>query len=257
MLGRGGSSPFRRAVVRCAGSRHLRAGTPTEDQARALDDLPGWTFLVVADGCGSARCARAGAELACDLLLQHLAAHLPEEGSPAEGWMAGAYRAARADLLASVAATGLAPAEPASDYASTLLVAALGPTEAWLGQLGDGALCVRVAGEWSPAFPPDHGESLELTHFLTDRDALERLQLRRIEGVEAVALFSDGLERVLLHWPGPSAFAPALDALAHGLADAGDVATFERQLLGWIERPELNRVTDDDRSLALAVRSDP
>ena len=55
------------------GRSHAHVGAPRDDDFQIkTDDSTGWTYLVVADGAGSAKYSRKGAELACEVVAERL-----------------------------------------------------------------------------------------------------------------------------------------------------------------------------------------
>ena len=65
------------------------------------------------------------------------------------------------------------------DYASTLLAAVLRHEESVFLQIGDGVIVVQGAdrGGWAWVFWPDHGEYANVTSFLSDENAIERVRI--------------------------------------------------------------------------------
>ena len=74
-------------------------------------------------------------------------------------------------------------------------------------QIGDGAIVVDD-GELRPATWPAQGEYANSTHFLTDGDALDNVQCAVLGPVRRIALFSDGLQALALHYASRAAHEP-------------------------------------------------
>ena len=143
------------------------------------------------------------------------------------------------------------------DYATTLLVAVLTPEFASIAQIGDGAVVIDdgVTG-WRPVHWPDHGEYANTTSFLTQIDALDVMQITTFDRpVQKLAMFSDGLERLVLDFNNRGAHGPFFDSIFKRFAPT-DGASHHRQISDEIENllasDAVNARTDDDKSLVCA-----
>src|SRR5262249_44987397 len=88
------------------------------------------------------------------------------------------------------------------DYSCTLLAAIVGNDSAAFAQIGDGAIVVShgEADGWSWVFWPRHGEYANQTVFILSADAMEALEFNLApRRIDEVAVFSDGIERLVLH----------------------------------------------------------
>jgi hypothetical protein len=90
------------------------------------------------------------------------------------------------------------------DYACTLLAAIIGPDCAAFLQVGDGAIVVpspEGPDDYMWLFWPQKGEYENLTLFLSDATAGDHMNHAFCERrIDEVALFSDGLQRLALHF---------------------------------------------------------
>jgi hypothetical protein len=127
-------------------------------------------------------------------------------------------------------------------------------------QLGDGAIVVADADDadaYCWVFWPQRGEYENVTWFATDPAAAARLDHAFVpRRVDEVALFTDGLQRLALHYASRTAHAPffrpmfapvrrAAPGCAEGMAGA---------LAAVLASPTVNERTDDDKTLVLATR---
>jgi hypothetical protein len=243
------------------GTGHLAQGLPCQDAnlARLLGD-PGSNdvlTLLVSDGAGSASHSHVGSRLICEVIFAEIerAVRDGQDLSAAgrldvERWLHKAVDA----LIAHAECHDLT----ARDLAATSLGCVVAPTATICFQLGDGAIVIDDAAlEFAPVFWPQRGEYANMTVFLTEEDAIgmaEVLVLPR--RVERVALFSDGIQMLALHYATKTAYAPFFSSL---------FATLERQpsgesdALNWalddlLDRKQITDRTDDDRTLVLASR---
>jgi hypothetical protein len=148
-------------------------------------------------------------------------------------------------------------AEPRS-YASTLLTVVLTPNGGGALQIGDGVMVVSDDEGWRWIFWPQRGEYANTTRFLTDEDAIDRLEIDVFCGaIKDVALMSDGLEPLALHYASKMVYAPFFTGMFQPLLNA-EISAEVVQLSALLERflayDQVRSRTDDDTSLILATR---
>ncbi len=190
------------------GRLHGHRGEFREDACRLVSG-ENFLALVAADGAGSARWSRVGAESACRTIEGYLRARLHPEAAPPHGvaalraWLAdavgGALPAAVETLDQLARSTGVSPA----DLRTTALLAvwwrsALGE---FLGtaQVGDGFIVIaRADGELERAAAGDVSEfSGEVSCFLPDNGAADRGRAATVldaDDLTAILLGTDGVE---------------------------------------------------------------
>ena len=121
---------------------------------------------------------------------------------------------------------------------------------------------VRDGDELHPVFWPESGEYANMTHFVTDEDALAHLRTKIwISSVserlpEEIAMFSDGLQRLALVYQSQTVHNPFFEPMFAQLRNA-DVRTCDvlsDQLARFLDSPIINERTDDDKTLVLASR---
>lgn len=160
------------------------------------------------------------------------------------------------DIAVRAQADGCRPRE----YASTLIAAVVGAEAAVFFQVGDGAIVVGTAGGqpgYHCIFWPAHGERENFTYFATEPHAADRLEWRFTEGrVEEIALFTDGLERMALQPTSRMPRASFFDPLFASLRTAPDTSldALSTYVGEFLESPEVNQHTRDDKTLILATR---
>jgi hypothetical protein len=159
----------------------------------------------------------------------------------------------------SIAETAGAENRTVRDFACTLLVAIAGHDQVAFWQIGDGAICFTTGpGEsFNYAFWPAHGEYANVTEFVTDLNAAERLQFDAGEmAISDLALFSDGLERLALDFDSGEVHTPFFSSLFPHLyrRSPGHLLDLEAEMRGFLSSDRLNARTDDDKTLILATR---
>ena len=237
--------PWRTAWATSIGTAHVRSGVPCQDAA-GVRVVGGVLVAAVSDGAGTARHAEAGSALAVAHFLEWFAA-------AADPGLAGIDRGA---VDAWFGALRGSIGEPAADYACTLLGAVVGPERAAYVQIGDGAIVVGAAGAYDWVFWPQHGEYANSTYFVTQEGADRMLQFTTGPAPDEIALFSDGIERLVLDMAARTVHGPAFEpifAWLAGTAPEGDAGP-SAALAAYLGSEHVNRRTDDDKALAMATR---
>lgn len=249
-----------------AGTSHARLALPCQDASTSevLLTTTGEAVLValVSDGAGSAPRADEGARVACEITLRCVRDLLASGGSvgditreQAAAWILQL----QSEIGSRADAEDLRP----RDFACTLLAAVVGADHAAFFQVGDGGIVVSTpeeGDEYGWVFWPESGEYENVTFFVTEPQATERLQHDLIRRpIDEVSLFSDGLQRLLLHYQTRTAHAPffrsMLGTVRH--ADEAKLSTLGEGLSAYLTSPAVNERTDDDKTLILATRRRP
>ena len=274
------SSSRRIAAGSKRGRSHAHAGTCRDDDFYvAHDAASGWSVLVVADGAGSAKSSRKGAQLAACQAGQYLSTALGGEDGAAlataeADWEAASTagarrlkedlyklfgRAARAGLQA-IEEEAAARSAPVKDYATTLLCAL--HRKAVQGEfvasfwLGDGAICAYgPAGQATLMGKPDSGEFAGQTRFL-DKAAVNdsttlwnRIEFGRHDLLTALILMTDGISDPRFETDNGLAATARWDALWDEVAPALATPEPGRALVDWMDF--FTPGHHDDRTIAL------
>jgi hypothetical protein len=263
LAGRGGrGGPWRMASASSTGTSHRKVGTPCQDAARCCvqSTADGAEILIaaVSDGASSA----AYAEQAARCVVEHFVAffsqqlaQLPDVQAVDRSRVLAWFEAVRQELRSRAANTGAS----LNEYACTFVGALVGREHAVYSQIGDGAIVVSnsTGGSYTCVFAPQHGEYANSTCFVTQEDAQTRLQVALSPAPTEIALFSDGIERLLLDLksPQPVPHAPAFTTLFQWLAGTSpeQSESASRGLFAYLESEHINSRTDDDKTLVLAT----
>lgn len=254
--------PWRVAAASAVGTSHLATGAPCQDaHAWRLVTGPAGPVAaaVVSDGAGTAARSADGARLACDSFIEMVEAVVAGDGVAAldrervHAWI-GEFQASIQRLAAEA---GTRP----RDYACTLVGAVIGLNWSVFVQVGDGSIVVRSAGDpdYGWVFWPEAGEYANTTFFITEDRAIEHVQfegapLRYAE----VALFTDGLQRMVLHLGDRTVHQPFFTSMfrvLEGDSVPSDGLLSER-LHAYLGSDVVNARTDDDKTLVLMRRTD-
>jgi hypothetical protein len=138
----------------------------------------------------------------------------------------------------------------------------IGESSAACLQVGDGVMVLADSEErtYNHVFWPDRGEYANMTHFVTQDDAIEHLQFESIgRRIVEAALLTDGLQTVALNYQEQTAYEPFFKGLFAPLRAAtaeGNSPTLADSLAAFLSSPRVNEKTDDDKTLVLASRAD-
>ncbi len=242
-----------------AGTSHLKAALPCQDASRAeiVFDQFGQEVLiaVVSDGAGSAAQAQLGSVMAAEFFIAKVKTHFDCGGSWEqlgrgfiENWIAA---------FQQTAAGWISEGATIQEFACTLLAAVIGNEQAIYFHLGDGAIVEEQNDLYHCASWPQQGEYANTTHFLTDADAASKIviELKNYQ-VDEIALFTDGIQNLVLDYRNQSAHSPFFAPLfgwlrprpngfSHELADS---------LATYLNSEKFSARTDDDKTLLLATR---
>lgn len=245
------------------GVAHLAGNIECQDACGAallpVPDAGPVLVLAVADGAGSATHARAGAELACRTLLAECTVRLADSG--ALDWTPTAAETLLQSVRTALTQRAVDAGLPVREFACTLLGAVVAADQALFLQIGDGAIVVATGEGYRPVFWPQTGEYANETRFVTDPDAADHLErLILTEPVAEIALLSDGLQLLALHYHQRQAHAPFFRPLFQHLRahpEPGCPEALAAALERFLVSPAVNQRTHDDKTLILATRLPP
>ena len=214
-------------------------------------------LVVVSDGAGSAQFSSVGSHLVVEGFSRCLLKHLRSERGVVRiseeivrEWLDNI----RDQISHSADQHGTEPRQ----LAATLVAAIVFNDYAVICHIGDGACVLRRRENISWEVPswPAHGEYASSTYFVTD-DPQPNLQYNLIEDkVSEVAVFSDGIERLVLDFSNKCAFEGFFEPMFRPLAKLrpGRDRSLSASLRKYLDSPRVLERTDDDKSLVMARR---
>jgi len=255
-------SMWSHASASVIGSSHVEMGEPCQDAHQCFLVHPevGETLVsAVADGAGSAPRGKEGARQACEFFTTQIEALLTNGGlisdlSVEQGisWLD--------QFRLQLEATGEENGFSLRDYACTLLVGVVGPSEAVFLQVGDGSIIFSTALDpdyYQVAHWPERGLYANTTFFATDPDARKHMQHRTVyRTIEEVAFLTDGLETIALRYQDREAHSPFFRGLFPSLrnTEPGHCKTLSASIAEFLGSERVSKRTDDDKTLVLATR---
>jgi hypothetical protein len=252
---------WRAIAASVIGTSHHKTQSPCQDAHRVeILAMPNPVVVLIAsDGAGSASRSEFGSQRASQELLDNVRLYLEGGGtlpevsrSTASEWLENAAEAVRRQSIED----GIALRE----YACTLLAAIVCDQHALFLQVGDGAIVFMAAGEddWCLATWPQHGEYINTTKFLTEPASRAEFEfISTSQPIYEVAVFSDGIESLVLHYPTKTVHRPFFDTMfpvVRALADPGLSSELSEQLTHYLASPAITQRTDDDITLLMASR---
>jgi hypothetical protein len=240
------------------GTSHVASGTPCQDSCWAqVDGLPNRQPLLsifVSDGAGSAARGGDGAELAIQSAAGFLANKLQQgEFGLSDRLASDLVVAVREEIYATAEADGL----EARDFACTLLGVVSSPLGTLVLRIGDGGVVVDAGEGLEVAVIPMTGEYANMTHFVTDEDAVSVLATKTFpDPALRVAAFSDGIQRLALNLAENTPHEPFFTPFFNSMEKATDEQEEQLHalLVKFLGSDAVNERTDDDKTLALAGR---
>ena len=236
------------ASASCIGTSHSQSGQPLQDahtcrmiypagvpgasasslhpastQATGADDdgnIAPWLLAIACDGAGSATHSRLGAVLTCRTLSQAVHRYFGQPyspGLPDDATLHVWVERARQRIALAAARRGLQP----RDFACTLLFALSNGRQTLVAHTGDGGIVAHHAQTqtWQTLSWPEHGEFAATTRFITDTPP-EQTRIGRFDApFDALAVFTDGIERLVLDMKTRTPHAPFFGAMTTPLLD--------------------------------------
>jgi hypothetical protein len=254
------TTPWKLLAGSAAGTSHEHRGEPCQDYVHTLlvEEGPAPALIVAcADGAGSASHAGLGARLAC-LTFIRLASAALRDGFPISAIDSGCIRGWHEQIRGQLSLEACLRNLELRDFACTLLTAVVGDGAAVFSQIGDGAIVYREAGALKTAFWPQAGEYASTTFFLTGEDFAEKLAFLALgQRVDELALITDGLQPLALHYASRTVHAPFFDPMFETLRSSPPAEQLEGPFRQFLSSKPVNDRTDDDKSLVLATRHAP
>jgi len=244
------------AAATCRGTSHERAGTPCQDVARSLviGRRSSVFASIVSDGAGSARFGGQGAAVTCWTIVGSARRHFSKSSAAPTDDELWIWIDEVRDRINTAAARRDTEAR---QFACTLVAVFAMKDSTLILHVGDGAAVLRQGGDWvSPSWPAN-GEYASTTFFVTD-EPMPQLRITRLEQpADAVAVFTDGIERLTLNFAEERPHAPFFDAMFQPIfrsEAAGKNSSLTASLGRYLNGAAVNERTDDDKTLVLAAR---
>jgi hypothetical protein len=240
------------------GTSHNSVGEGCEDSAACIEYQGKHESLLIAavsDGAGSADFANIGSRLVVRGFVRAALSYVQNGGSATgvsqeigREWIDGI----RDRLFVAAQRASAVP----RDFAATLVGVIAANNRLVVCHVGDGSCVVRdrITGEWIVPSWPAHGEYASSTYFVTD-DPEPHLRVVHTEGeFSDIAIFSDGIERLVLDFTAKIAFARFFDRMFAPIKaeQPSRDRQLSRSLRSYLDSKIVSERTDDDKTLVMA-----
>jgi hypothetical protein len=248
---------WRVVAASAAGTSHIERGELCQDRSSARVNVGAAgpvLSIFVADGAGSADCGGAGADLAVQCAGEALGERLDSDVFALDEVLARDLTTA---IRARIDGVAQSQSRTPRDFACTFLGVLCNGTEALAVQIGDGGIVLDTGDGFELAIVPMAGEYANTTRFVTDDDAMDHLAIRTYaRAALRVAAFTDGMQRLVVDMARQAPYEPVFARLFQVLsaATADQEAGLHAALVQFLEGRCVNERTDDDKTLALALR---
>jgi hypothetical protein len=253
------SDSWRWAGARATGTSHIRVNKGCDDNGgcvilgnRDVETL----ILVVSDGAGSADHSAAGSRIVVRRFLRCATAYLRKGGLIellSEQIIFDWLDDIRDHIGIEAKSLGLSP----KNFAATLVGGLIAKDRAVVMHVGDGGAVFRLEGseDWKVGSWPASGEYASTTFFVTD-DPQPKLAIASLDGsISEIAIFTDGIERLVLDFTNETAFAPFFHRVFSSFsASDGRDRPLSKKLKLMLESPDVCERTDDDKTIILGKR---
>jgi hypothetical protein len=210
---------------------------------------------IISDGAGSSKYGGEGASLVCRTLSTLIRKHfndsceLPEKLT-CESWI----DQIRDRIFLAASNRFLVP----RDFAATLIAVISDGEKTLLIHIGDGCAVFHdcVDNEWFTPSWPNNGEFASTTYFITDEHLTELRIIKLDRQINAVTIFSDGLERLALNFKEMIPFNEFFNSMTGPLFQSKEnrkIYILNEALKKFLDSESINSRTDDDKSLIIAV----
>lgn len=252
---------WHRAYASVIGTSHAKTSLPCQDACacRVVQSTNGSEMLlaVVSDGAGSAQRSDFSSTLTVELFLGHFG-RLAKEDETLHNISKELVLEWLADLRNKILEQASLESLQTQDFFCTLVGAVIGPNSAVFVQIGDGAIIVSEidSDEYGYIFWPQHGEFANQTNFLFQDNISKTLEFEFVhKDFKKIALFSDGIERLVLDFSSKIVHPPALNSIFEWLEreNCNDDHP-SAALTAYLSSDFINQRTDDDKSLIMATR---
>jgi serine/threonine protein phosphatase PrpC len=256
------SAKWRYAHASVTGAAHVNQNTVCQDRllCRVIETDRGEILIAaVADGAGSTSSGQVGAEIACEDFFEQTSKFLRSANGSIESLNQEFGRLWITYLQGKIATLALEEKKPVREFAATLIGAVVAENGAAFYQIGDGAVIYSVSGNpgsYCFGVEPAESEYVNMTNFITDTTAAERLRFMFVEeSIEDLVLFSDGIFAVAVDYQTTKPHEPFLMPMIAPLRIGKEIGGLNEKLEKFLASPKINEKTDDDKTIILASRA--
>ena len=215
-----------------------------------------YLICIASDGAGSALNGKQGAEIACKSAILEIEKTLDQTTVFTQDIVMKWVENIRQAILLKADEEK----QPVRDYACTLIGTVIGNDCSVFFQKGDGAIVTFKGTKTLNGriiFWPASGLYPNMTYFITDEDIYNKLYISiQTEYFDDISIFTDGLQSLALDFKTRTAYIPFFESMINILRNqsVNELDILENKLTIFLESPQVNERTDDDKTFILATR---
>lgn len=251
------------AYASAIGTSHEKSKNPCQDAcgSRIIQAGSGQEIFlgIVSDGAGSASRSEVASSLVVEMFLKKFTSLIKSElelQTIDRSYILSWLNEVRSQIFIQAKNENLSPRE----FACTIVAAIVGIDNSIFFQVGDGAIVVSESpsNDYGCIFWPQHGEFINQTNFIIQENLSDVLEFEFSQNrINRIALFTDGIERLVLNFSDKSVYPPSLNSIFEWLQNTPQPNPIEgtsQALNTFLNSPFINNRTDDDKSLVMASR---
>jgi hypothetical protein len=246
--------------AKSTGTSHLKAGTHCDDFGSCVEvssKLANVLVIAVSDGAGSAQYSAIGARITSRVFVKN-ATRFIKGVAPLRDLSTDIVKEWIDEIRDTITSAALKHEATPRDFAATLVGCLIGDDFAIFCHVGDGAAVYRTEADndWIVSSWPAQGEYASTTYFVTDSPEARSRFVVVDQKINEVAVFTDGIEQLVLEFSNRSAYTPFFDRMFHPINGTfgGRNRKLSRDLASFLDGPLVCEKTDDDKTLILAKR---
>lgn len=249
------------AGASATGSSHFSTRTPCQDASVLKTSKDGeWVVMVVSDGAGSASKAEEGSRLVADFFSDELFKLINELTKRPPGHWINDFVIEKV-IQTRAALRDLAKSDDISDYHCTLVACLAGPSGGFSIHIGDGLVVGGYKSSTNSNTPlslfisePENGEYANETYFITEGDWIKHLRISPMPRMDWIFCCSDGGGALALTNDTELKIG-FLEPVIRDVFALNDEESRNKKLTDYLSDPLSEKVTNDDKSIILSIRS--
>jgi hypothetical protein len=249
------------AGASATGSSHFSTRTPCQDASVLKTSKDGeWVVMVVSDGAGSASKAEEGSRLVADFFSDELFKLITELTKRPPGHWINDFVIEKV-IQTRAALRDLAKSDDISDYHCTLVACLAGPSGGFSIHIGDGLVVGGYKSSTNSNTPlslfisePENGEYANETYFITEGDWIKHLRISPMPRMDWIFCCSDGGGALALT-NDTELKVGFLEPVIRDVFALNDEESRDKKLAEYLSDPLSEKVTNDDKSIILSIRS--
>jgi len=228
------------------GFLHEKDGSGCQDAWKYRYIPPNMLIIAVSDGAGSSKKGELGAKMATDC-----AVNISPKQNLRELVSECVYNARKA-----LEEKGKEDSIELGELACTLIVVAIREDKGYVAHIGDGAVVSELGDELEVISEPEESEYVNETTFLTDEAWELALRVREIAKFNALAIFTDGIQRGVLVKRGNEyiPYKGFFNPLFNYASSVKEEEKACKEIENLLKSEKFLKLSEDDKTLVIVIR---